>query len=229
MSLKQQDPLLTDEKYVSYSVESLFTNVPVHETIDYILREIYVKEKLPIICSKLIMKRLLLKLTTENTFILNSKFHKQIEGCAISGPLSVKFFGMYMTKREEEVGKRTNARFYKRFVCDITSKKKEQPDLLFENLNDHYPNIKYTIELMSKNFLDTKIIYDDNQFKTKVHRNERKLLVHWTSKIPKRNAINTDLNRAARIASTFTQEILTIKQKFLNADYPPRIVNSVIM
>ena len=71
MSLKQQDPLLTDEKYVSYSAEFLFTNVPVHETIDYILREIYVKEKLPIICSKLIMKRLLLKLTTENTFILN--------------------------------------------------------------------------------------------------------------------------------------------------------------
>ena len=67
--LKQQDPLLPDEEYVSYDVESLFTNVPVHETIDYILQEIYVKEKLPKICSKLIMKRLLLKLTTENTFM----------------------------------------------------------------------------------------------------------------------------------------------------------------
>ena len=84
---------------------------------------------------------------------------------------------------------------------------------------------------MPQKFLDTKIIYEDNQIKTKVHRNERKLPVHWTSKIPKRykrNAINADLNRAARIASTFTEEIPTIKQKFLSADYPPRFVNSVI-
>ena len=76
MSLKQQDPLLPDEEYVSYDVESLFTILPVHETIDYILQEIYVKEKLPIIRSKLIMKRLLLKLTTGNTFMLNSDFYK---------------------------------------------------------------------------------------------------------------------------------------------------------
>ena len=38
MSLKQQDPLLPDEEYISYDVESLFTNVPVHETTDYILQ-----------------------------------------------------------------------------------------------------------------------------------------------------------------------------------------------
>ena len=69
MSLKQQDLLLPDEEYVSYDVESLFTHVSVHESIDYILQEIYVKEKLPKICYKLIMKRLLLKLTTENTFM----------------------------------------------------------------------------------------------------------------------------------------------------------------
>ena len=43
MSLKQQDPLLPDEEYLSH-VESLFPNVPVHETVDYILQEIYVKK-----------------------------------------------------------------------------------------------------------------------------------------------------------------------------------------
>ena len=45
MYLKQQDLLLPDEEYVSYDVESLFTNVPVHETIDYILQEIYINKK----------------------------------------------------------------------------------------------------------------------------------------------------------------------------------------
>ena len=116
MSSKQQDPLLPDEVYGSYDVESLFTNVPVHETIDYILQEIYVKEKLPKICSKLIMKRLLLKLTTENTFMLNSNFYKQIDGCTMGGSLSVIFSVIYMTKTKEKVVKPTNPSFYKRFV-----------------------------------------------------------------------------------------------------------------
>ena len=62
--LQQQDPLLPNEEYVTYDVQSLFTNVPIQETIDYILDEIYVKNKLTKICSKLIFKRLLLKLTT---------------------------------------------------------------------------------------------------------------------------------------------------------------------
>ena len=179
MPLKQQNPLLPDKEYVSYDVESLFTNVPVHETIDYILQEIYVKEKLPKICSKLIMKRLLLKLTTEKTFMLNSNFYKQIDGCTMDGLLSVIFSDIYTTKTEEGVVKPTNPIFYKRFVDDIISKKKkDQTDLLFETLNNHHPNIKYTIETMPQKFLDTKIIYEDNQIKTKVHRNERKLPVH---------------------------------------------------
>ena len=62
--LQQQDPLLPNEEYVPYDVQSLFTNVPIQETIDYILDEIYVKNKLTKICSKLIFKSLLLKLTT---------------------------------------------------------------------------------------------------------------------------------------------------------------------
>ena len=84
---------------------------------------------------------------------------------------------------------------------------------------------------MPRKFLDTKIFYKDNQIKTKIHRNERKLPAHWASKILKRykrNCINADLNRATQIASTFPEEIPTIKQKFLSADYPLRFVNSVI-
>ena len=35
--IKEQPPLSSDEEYVSYDVESLFTNVPLHDTINYIL------------------------------------------------------------------------------------------------------------------------------------------------------------------------------------------------
>ena len=69
-----QDSLFPNEEYMFYDMKSLFTNMPSHETIDYISDEIYVKNKLPEICSKLILKRLLLKFTTENTFMLTSDY-----------------------------------------------------------------------------------------------------------------------------------------------------------
>ena len=56
-------PLENQEKDVSYDVESLFTNIPVKETVNYILDQIYVHKKLPQICYyRLIFKRLLMKL-----------------------------------------------------------------------------------------------------------------------------------------------------------------------
>ena len=61
--LKDQTPLNPNEEYVSYDVESPFTNIPVDETINYIINEIYQKKKLPLICSRTIFKRLLYKLT----------------------------------------------------------------------------------------------------------------------------------------------------------------------
>ena len=89
--IQQEDPLLSNEEDVSCYVKSLFINVPIQETIDYILDEIYVKSKLPKVCSKLIFKRLLLKLTTENTFVFTFSFYKQIDGCKMGEPLSVIF------------------------------------------------------------------------------------------------------------------------------------------
>ena len=80
---------------------------------------------------------------------VNNRKHRHVElkllqtnWCTIGGPLSVLFSDIYVTKAEEEVVKPTNPSFYKRFVDDIISKKKkDQPDLLFENLNNHHPNI----------------------------------------------------------------------------------------
>ena len=64
----EQPPFEENEECISYDVESLFTNVLIHDTIKYILEEIYMHNKLPPICSKLIFKILLLKLVTESTY-----------------------------------------------------------------------------------------------------------------------------------------------------------------
>ena len=60
----KNDTLDPDEEYVSYDVESLFTSIPVSETIDYIIKEIYENKVIKPMCkSKLIFRRLLEKLT----------------------------------------------------------------------------------------------------------------------------------------------------------------------
>ena len=103
--LRDLPPLNNDEEYVSYDVDSLFKNIPPKETIDYILEKIYVNRKMKPICSKLMFKRLLYKLTTECTFQLNTKFFKQIDDCSMGGPLSVTLSNIHMTRTENNVVK----------------------------------------------------------------------------------------------------------------------------
>ena len=101
--LKDLPPLKNHEEYVSYDVESSFTNIPLKETIDYVLEQIYVHNKLAIICRKLIFRRLLEKITTENSFQLNSKFFRQTDGCAMGGLLSVTLSDIWMVKMENNI------------------------------------------------------------------------------------------------------------------------------
>ena len=85
-------PLQDNEEDVSYDVESLFTNISIEETVNYIIEQIYIHKKLAPICSKRIFRRLLIKLTTECTFKFNSRFLKQVvDVCTTGGPLSATF------------------------------------------------------------------------------------------------------------------------------------------
>ena len=191
--------LQKNEEYVSYDVESLFTNIPLKETIDYIIHKIYNEKLMKPICKKLIFKRLLYKLTTDCTIQFNQSFYKQIDGCAMGGPLSVILADIHMVRTENEVVKPLNPPFYKRFVDDIYSRRnKSQKDVLFEALNNFHPNKKLTIEVNPEKFLDTKILLNnEGVVTTQVYRKENKKAVPWVSKIPKRykrNTISGDLH-----------------------------------
>ena len=99
-------------KKVQYDVELLFTNIPREETINYITEQIYVHKKLTPICLKLIFRRLLVKHATECTFKFNNRFLKQVDGCALGGPLSVTFNDIYMVKIENDIVIPSKAIFY---------------------------------------------------------------------------------------------------------------------
>ena len=115
-------PPLQDNEEDVYDFESLFTNIPIEETINYIIEQIYVHKKLTPICSKLIFRRLLIKLATVCTFKFNSKYFKQVDGCIMGGPLSVTFSDIYMVKMENDVVTLSKPIFYRIFVDDIYSR-----------------------------------------------------------------------------------------------------------
>ena len=93
---------------------------------------------------------------------------------------------IYMTKTERDVVNPSKPKFYKRFVDDIINRRnKNEPDDLFQKFNNNHPNMKYKVEVKPEIFLDTKTVYSNDVITTEVKRNDRKLPVHWSSKVPK--------------------------------------------
>ena len=83
--LRKLPPKGLDEEDVSYDVEALFTSIPIDETIDFIIKEIYEKEVIKPLCKRLIFKRLLKRLTSGCTFSANGSLIRQLDGCPIGG------------------------------------------------------------------------------------------------------------------------------------------------
>ena len=182
---------------VSYDVESLFTSIPIKETIDYIIHKIYSENVVEPFCKKSTFKKLLIKLTKECTFSVNNRLIKQTDGCPMGGPISLVFADIYMCKMEDDVVAPLKPIFYKRYVDDTSVRRKRNTtDELFEKLNTYRENIKLTIEENPTKFLDTEIVRHNSTIITKVYRKSNTFPIHWSSKIPfryKRNAITGEL------------------------------------
>ena len=65
-----------DYEDVSYDVESSFTNIPVEETIGYIIQKNCVKNEIKTFCKRSIFTKLLKKRTRECVFTINNRLIK---------------------------------------------------------------------------------------------------------------------------------------------------------
>ena len=166
-------------------MDSLFTSIPLGESIDFILDDIYVRKKLEHFCKKSVFKKLCNKLYKGRTFLADGRLIRQVDGYLIGGPISVVLSIIFCVKMEFDVVKPLKPKLYKRYV-DIYSKRiKNQPDKLFEKLNNYHPNIKLTIEVNPSKFLDTKIMIKNGVIETSLVVKESKIPNHWSSAVPK--------------------------------------------
>ena len=66
----------------------------------------------------------------------------------MGGTLSVTLSDIYMTKIEDDVVEKYQSKFYKRYVDGITNwRKKNEVDLLSNDLNNYYQNISLKYKL----------------------------------------------------------------------------------
>ena len=116
--IKRLPPKGLGERDVSYDVEALFTSVPIDDTIEFILDEIYVKQVIKPMCKRLIFKRLLQRLTSGCVFSANGKLIRQTNGCPIGGSFSGTMAAICMTKCVREVIRPLSLPFFKLYVDD---------------------------------------------------------------------------------------------------------------
>ena len=104
----------------------------------------------------------------------------------MGGPLYVTLSDIHMTRTENNVVRPGKPLFYRRFANDIINRrKKNEHNVIFENLNKYHPKINLTIEVNPCKFIDTKIINNKGNITTEVFRKTSKLFVHWSSGISK--------------------------------------------
>ena len=135
---------------VSYDVTSLFTNIPLQETIDIAINLIF-NHNLNLKITKKELKKLFLFATSQTHFIFNGKFYNQIDrvamGSLLAPVLANIFMGFYESKwlNEHNLNK---PKFYLTYVGDILAAfDMEQDSLNFLNfLNMRHPNIKFTVK-----------------------------------------------------------------------------------
>ena len=106
----------------SLDVESLFTNIPLEETINICTNLLYNNEDVIEGINKSEFKNLLSLATQESYFIFNHVLYKQQDGLAMGSPLGPTMANVllfYEIKWLEQCPKEFKPFFYRRYVDDI--------------------------------------------------------------------------------------------------------------
>ena len=155
----------------SFDITSLFTNVPIEETVNIVVDTIYENRQIRNL-SKTNFKRLLKLCVDDNHFLFNGNHYSQHEGFAMGSPLSAPMANIFLCHHEKEWLDNCPLNFkpllYKRYVDDTFLVFKNQSDIrrFLNYLNDRHQNIKFTLETEN----DNRLSFLDLNVEKKTHR-----------------------------------------------------------
>ena len=231
---------------VSCDVSSLFTNVPLDETIAILTEKAFRDNWFNATYNLNISKEDLIDLLNVSTkgqlFQFNGALYEQTDGVAMGSPLGPLLANVFMSSLEEKLeleGKLPD--YYRRYVDDtltIMPNITTATDFL-NTLNHAHPSVSFTMEIEKDGmlpFLGTQLLNRAPQIETKVYVKPTNtgLLVHYQSFVDnryKRSLLSTMLDRAYRLSSSwlyFSEECERLKSLFSRLDYPHHLINSAI-
>ena len=88
---------------ISFDVKSLFTNIPLNESINIILRKVYYENKTVTNIPRSILNELLFLCTKHVHFKFNDEIRIQCDGVTTGSPLRSLFENMFMISLEESI------------------------------------------------------------------------------------------------------------------------------
>ena len=163
-------------KMVSFDVASLFTNVPLKETIEIILKRICINKEIITDIPKQEMKELLILCTKNVHFTFNNDTYIQVDGVAMGSPLGPVLANIFMVEVETSVipNVSNKVKVWKRFVDDTYCLARfEYINSILLALNSFHKNIKFTFQTEKDNtilFLDILIIRKPGKIEITVYR-----------------------------------------------------------
>ncbi|XP_022804616.1 uncharacterized protein LOC111341856 [Stylophora pistillata] len=150
--------LVIDENdiLVSYDVTSLFTNVPLHKTIEIIAKKAFADNWFNATHDLSITKPELVQLlevaTMNQLFQFDGNLYEQIDGVAMGSPLGPLMANAFLCSIKEKLDEDNKLpEFYRRYVDDpfaIVTSVPAAEDLL-STLNNRHQSIHFTMELAS--------------------------------------------------------------------------------
>ena len=140
----KEEHILNDHLLISFDVKSLFTHVPLDETIEIILNRIYDKNEIPTDITKNEMKELLNQCTKSTHFTFDGNTYVQSDGVAIGSPLGPVLANIFMVELERSVIPilMDKMKCWTRYVGDtLYYIKTDSIDYLLKMLNGFHGNI----------------------------------------------------------------------------------------
>ena len=228
----------------SFDVVSLFTNIPVPETIDMILSKIFNSNITHFNGFDSKTFRQLLELcTTNNVFLFNEQVYLQKDGAPMGGCVSPTLANIFLSLHEQNWIQNCPLEFrpvyYRRYVDDtfILFKSQSHITKFLNYLNQQHSQIKFTHEIEIDNrlpFLDVLVCKNNNGFATSLFRKQTftGLAMKYNSAISssfKLNLVQCLVHRAFKICSSylsFTKELDFLRNFFIKNGFPQSFIEN---
>ena len=120
---------LSKKFLVSYDVTSLFTNIPLQETIDIAINLIF-NHNPNLNITKKELKKLFLFATSQAHFIFNSKFYNKVDGVATGSPLAPVLGNISMVFYESKVLNEYNLNKYVDYILATFDNEQDSLNIL---------------------------------------------------------------------------------------------------